>query len=195
MATSRQLQGQHTKQLILDVIANLLKKKNFDDISIKEICNAANISVGAFYHHFDNKESIIMELYAEVDIYFEEVILPQLIEKDPIESILEYLSRQCQYALDNGINLIQNTYKAQMNNSYAFFLSNNRGLPNGLKLLITRAQEHGIIRQELSTDLLTSELLIISRGVIYNWCVSNGESNLIDTINSIAEKYLKSCMY
>lgn len=192
--TSRQIQAQNTKQHIIEVASNLLKDKTLDEISIKEICVAAKISVGAFYHHFENKEAIIMEIYKNIDSHFKSDIIPQLINDNPIDAILDYLSAQCEHALNAGLDLVQNTYKAQMNNASSFFLSNDRGLPNGLNSLIIKAKEYGIIREDLSVDVITNELLIISRGCIYHWCVSNGESNLIETVRSIAGNYLKSCL-
>lgn len=190
--TARQIQAQNTKQHILNTASNLLKEKTLDEISIKEICITSKVSVGAFYHHFESKEAIIMELYKGVDDYFETEVITNLMDEDPIEAILDYLTSQCKYALDMGLDLVQNTYKAQMNNASSFFLSNERGLPNGLKILIMRAKELGVIRDDLSVDTITNELLIISRGVIYHWCVSNGSSHMLDNIKSIATSYLKS---
>lgn len=191
--TKRQIQAQNTKQHILNVAYELLKHKTLDEISIKEICTSANISIGAFYHHFENKESIFIEFYKDIDKYFEETIIPKLIKEDPINAILDYLSIQCQHALNTGIDFVKNTYKAQINNATSFILSESRPLPNGLSILIQKAKDTGKIRSDLSVNSLTCELLIISRGCIYYWCISNGTSPLIETVRKMASNYLKSC--
>jgi TetR/AcrR family transcriptional repressor of nem operon len=48
----------NTKQKILAVAINLVRTKGFEATRIDDICTAANISKGAFFHHFKNKEQL-----------------------------------------------------------------------------------------------------------------------------------------
>ena len=52
--TSRQIQAENTKKRILDTVADILRTKSFEQMGILEICEKAGISIGAFYHHFEN---------------------------------------------------------------------------------------------------------------------------------------------
>jgi len=190
--TSRQIQAENTKAHILAVAAELLQHKMFDEISIQDICKKAQVSVGSFYHHFENKAGIIIELYKDIDIFFINEVLQSEITKEPIEAIVEYLVDQCEYALDLGKDLVKNVYKAQIDNGNTFFLSNERGLPAGLKTLIVRAIGQNKLRSDTAADLLTKELLIISRGIIYHWCVSDGHVDMLANARKIASNYIKA---
>ncbi len=190
--TSRQIQAENTKAHILAVATDLLAHKTMDEISIKEICIKSDVSVGAFYHHFTNKAGIIIELYKDIDYQFEKEVYPMLIEDEPMESILKYLEYQCSIPAKKGLDLVKNTYKAQIDYGNEFYLSKNRGLPHGLYLLIERAIESGVIKKHVSAEQLMNELLIISRGIIYNWCVSNGKSDIQLDIRRMATNYLKA---
>ena len=189
---SRQIQAENTKKHLLSIASELLSHKTLDEISIQEICKAANVSVGAFYHHFENKAGIIIELYKGIDVFFINEIIPNIDETDPIDAILQYLSCQCEYAYNTGLDLVKNAYKAQIDNGNRFFLSNDRGLPNGLRTLISKASDKGIWKDNTDVESLTDELLIISRGIIYHWCISSGETNMMEKVRFMASNYLKS---
>lgn len=188
----RQIQAKNTREHILNVIAVMLKDRAIDDISIQEICKEANVSVGSFYHHFENKAAIIVELYKDVDVHFQKNILNYIDKTNPIKAIVDYLEYQCQHAVKIGIDGIKNVYKSQIDNGNLFFLSNERGLPKGLQTLVTLASDEGVIRDDVIIDDLVSELLIMSRGVIYHWAVSNGEADMIGNIRNMSENYLKA---
>lgn len=49
---------------ILDVTIKLLSNKTFDEISVVEICNEANISKRTFYNHYKDKFDIIIKAAA-----------------------------------------------------------------------------------------------------------------------------------
>lgn len=192
--TSRQLQAEKTKANIRDAAFELLKKKTLDDLSVNEICKAANVSVGAFYHHFLNKSGIVIELYKEIDVQFIEEVYPAMLKEEPIEAIYRYLQEQCAIPPVRGLDLTKNIYKAQIDYGNEFFLSEGRGLAHGLYLLILRAQEQGLVTDQYSGQEIANELLTLSRGVIYNWCVSGGKTDLVGKVRWMAEHYLQSFM-
>lgn len=72
---TRKEQALQTRSNILTVCTGLLREHTFDELSISMICREADISVGAFYHHFKTKSDIIVELYRDVDDVFVNDIL------------------------------------------------------------------------------------------------------------------------
>ena len=66
--TDRQKQAIKTKLKITQIATELFKLNGFDSVKIQDICKAANISTGAFYHHFKSKSEIINKTYEQVDI-------------------------------------------------------------------------------------------------------------------------------
>ena len=91
-----------------------------------------------------------------------------------------------------GIDSIKNVYKAQIDNGNTFFASNARGLPDGLRCLLQRAVRECCLKTDTDIEKLLEELLIMSRGVIYYWCIRNGEINVRDYIYHMAEGYLQA---
>lgn len=190
--TNRQLQAQNTKGHIMKIARELIERDTYDGVRIDTICSTAGVSVGAFYHHFKSKQGIIIAGYEECDDYFRENVLGLLTALDPVERIAEYIDFQMDYAVSVGIGLMIEVYKAQITDGNDFFLQNTRGLPQGLCTVVEEAQKAGAITKEQTAGSITSELLVISRGVIYNWCQNKGNYDLKSYCRRIIAAHLKS---
>ena len=190
--TSRAVQAENTKIRILDEALKLLEEKDYDDISIKEICRNSGVTTGAFYHHFTGKAGIVVAAYERTDEFFRSQVINKIDYSDIKKAVTSYLCQQGAYAESVGIDIIRNIYKAQMNNGSMFFLSKDRGLPMGLHDLIVKGQETGQLSKTKDADQITDELLIISRGIIYNWALCSGNYQICPKITSIVHGYLES---
>ena len=56
---------QKTRSMIREALLRLLRKKDYIDISVTDICNKAGISRGTFYAYYSNTHQIIDELFQE----------------------------------------------------------------------------------------------------------------------------------
>jgi AcrR family transcriptional regulator len=57
-----QQRSEETRNHILEAATHLFSKYGYDATGVSEICQAAGVSKGAFYHHFPSKQAIFMEL-------------------------------------------------------------------------------------------------------------------------------------
>ena len=57
-----QHRGEETRNRILETATHLFSKSGYDATGVAEICHAAGVSKGAFYHHFPTKQAIFMAL-------------------------------------------------------------------------------------------------------------------------------------
>ena len=57
-----QKRSKATRDNILDAATQLFSRNGYDATGVAEICAAAGVSKGAFYHHFPTKQAIFMEL-------------------------------------------------------------------------------------------------------------------------------------
>ncbi len=190
--TSRQLQAKATKDHIMKTAKRLSKDYTYDELSVETICTEAGVSIGSFYHHFKSKQDLIVEGYGECDNFFKENIIGKLKSEDEFGRILEYIDYQMLYAIDVGIDLMIELYRAQITEGVDFFLKSDRGLPQGLLQLVIQAQDKGLITKSEDAEDITSELLMISRGVIYNWCQNKGSYELRNYCRKIITNYLEA---
>lgn len=189
--TSRQKQALNTKKHILHTALKLMREYGFEAITIKQICEEAGVSTGAFYHHLKSKEGIIIEGYSECDEYFDEYVIKHLESKNIIDKIVEYIGYQMQYAKEFGVETITQIYKTQLTDGKEFFLSEERGLPQNLLILIKKAQEEGWLKSDYKASEIRDELLLVSRGTIYYWCQKNGEFDIKEYCKKIILHHLE----
>lgn len=60
-----QVRSQETKARILKTALKLFSEEGYDATGVAEICQAAGVSKGAFYHHFPTKQAVFLELLDE----------------------------------------------------------------------------------------------------------------------------------
>jgi AcrR family transcriptional regulator len=57
-----QHRSEETRHRILEAATNLFSKSGYEATGVAEICQAAGVSKGAFYHHFPTKQAIFLAL-------------------------------------------------------------------------------------------------------------------------------------
>jgi len=57
-----QHRSEETRNHILEAATHLFSKTGYDATGVAEICHAAGVSKGAFYHHFPTKQAVFIEL-------------------------------------------------------------------------------------------------------------------------------------
>ena len=189
--TSRQLQAEATKNKLYEVSLKKVRKEGYDQVKITDICEEAGVSVGAFYHHFKNKAGIVVVAYEKCDEFFIDSIYPKLKERNDIDVIYDYLDYQMNYGMVYGIDFATQIYKAQLTDGNEFFLSMERGLPKGLTMIIEHLQEIGVLTKDKKAITISKEILIISRGILYNWCQSNGNYDPRKLCRQMVSNYIQ----
>ncbi len=57
-----QHRSEETRKSILEAATHLFSQSGYDATGVAEICQAAGVSKGAFYHHFPTKQAVFMAL-------------------------------------------------------------------------------------------------------------------------------------
>lgn len=76
-----QIRGQKTHQQILEAALGRFAQAGYEATSVAEICAAAGVSKGAFYHHFPSKQAVFLALLddwlAQIDSVLHTISLEQ----------------------------------------------------------------------------------------------------------------------
>lgn len=186
----RQKQALETKQHINNVAMEIFKKKRFDEVSVNEICQAAGVSTGAFYHHYPSKEHLLIEKYKLVNNMLWDSI-DMLTETDPIERLIEYIGVGVQSAEDATIEVVTEVYRVWLTLRMSFPLSfKNSDLAN-MSELVADCQAKGRFNPELDPKEIALEIDILVHGVIYHWCKMNGTFSVKEKAIKIIRPYIE----
>src|SRR6056297_3484662 len=120
----RDLQAKNTRKKIYDIGVELLSRKDFDDISISEICEKADVSIGTFYYYFNSKRGILFEIYEKGDEYFRNKVKPELNSSNSLTNLKKFLDSYIKYIKADGVEMVKHLFVT--NNE--LFVRKNRGM-------------------------------------------------------------------
>jgi AcrR family transcriptional regulator len=188
--TKRQQQAINTRRHIYKTAMRLFEEYNFDNVTIKQICHEANISVGAFYHYFEKKEDILVEQYRVIDRMFGDSI-ENLSSDSNLEKIVEFMNQYSQSAETDGVKTVNEVYRVWLTLRQGFPYIEGEGVTGGLKELLRRAQENGEIPRDVDIEEMMWDILIMVRGTIYFWCQQNGNFPLVQRTEKLTRQFLR----
>ncbi|WP_028314250.1 TetR/AcrR family transcriptional regulator [Desulfatibacillum aliphaticivorans] len=195
--TKRQEQAMITHRRIYETASQLIAEKGFDNVTVDEICKAAGVAKGGFYHHFPSKDDLVVETYRLIDGHFVNSMdsAPQpLPAKEGILWVAEFMATT---AMSRGHSFCRQIYRSQLEKGTDFFVSPERPFYKQIRTFITQSLENGEIASPLPPDELTAIILLTARGVIYDWCLLRGSYNIVSfmqkTVGAILDGIWKSC--
>jgi AcrR family transcriptional regulator len=80
-------QGAATRQALLDAACALFGERGYAATSIDEVAQAANVTKGAFYHHYAGKQELFAGVYEQVKREVSERAATAFLEPDPWEKL------------------------------------------------------------------------------------------------------------
>jgi AcrR family transcriptional regulator len=112
-----------TRKLIMDAFIELSMKKEFKDITIKDITTAATVNRATFYYHFIDKYDLLEKVLSESVMreVIQEVSTHEVINEETIEaiflSIIKFqtsISNQCQRSYEAFTPQIETIFKKEL---------------------------------------------------------------------------------
>lgn len=112
-----------TRKLIMDAFIELSMKKEFKDITIKDITNAATINRATFYYHFVDKYDLLEKVLSESVMrkVIQEVSTHEVINEETVEAIflsivrfLTSISNQCKRSYEAFTPQIETIFKKEL---------------------------------------------------------------------------------
>lgn len=183
--TKRQLQAIDTKNKIYDVAIDLMERKGFDNITIEEIAKEAGVSIGSFYHYFNSKNDILVEIYKMGDEFFHRV-RENFLGQTATEKVVEFFNFYAALNVFTGIDTVKQLYIA--NNK--MFIKKGRYMQTLLTEIISEGQKNGEINCPQPAAEMTEFLFIAARGLVYDWCLHEGTYDLEERMNQYMKRLL-----
>lgn len=186
----KEQQYKETHAMIYKTVVNLLINEDYDKLTVRKICDACGISIGNFYHHFKNKDECLNEGY-----YFFDVIVEQKMkEKTPFNNKKERLLYLFEIELssinDRGWKHASQLFEKQLQFDNPSIIDEERYFYK--ELIQTTRDYKEIYNIETDAEVIVRELLRISRGCIYDWCLHKGSYNLVQDTLNIIQNMLKT---
>ncbi len=172
---SRKEQAVLTKKKIFDTTVLLIKKKGYNKITIREICNNAEISVGTFYLYFLSKDDILLDIYNGLVQNLTDAQLPDsnLTVSGQILQYIEYFLRQLQNSFDK--DLIQEIYRINISSGQDVVLSPDNTLFQSIVRLLEHPTDTEHVLYSCTPETLTRRIMIFVHGFLMHWLVEESD--------------------
>lgn len=172
------------KEKILAEAHKRMEDGTFESITIRQICEAADASIGSFYHHFSSKDDLVLYTYTENADYLLNNI-QQLNSKNEWDNLRMYVDYQIDETLRSSLSRTRFVYTYNINHGIDPH-SKHREI---LRKLLTRAKEKGQMNNNITIDEFLDFFFVIIAGTMTKYCMKNGEydiqNNLRTQVNSL----------
>lgn len=179
--TNRQKQAIATKLKITETSITLFKERGFESVKIQDICEAADISVGAFYHHFKSKSHIISTAFIQVDSLIREYLEAKSFTSH-LNRLRALLTKGSELLEELGWAFVGEAYKNLISCDEKYTFIDYEFVSFELANCIEMASSNKELKDNVDPDQLAETIMRISRGVIFDWCLHKGEYSLNDQI-------------
>lgn len=101
-ATKRQQHSEQMRRKIVAAAAKMLRDRNYNDVSMRDIASALGVTTGTLYHHFSGKDEILLSICRshEADL---NAAMNRYTFEQPLADMVDFLAGpMVQRVLDDG---------------------------------------------------------------------------------------------
>ena len=188
-ANRKSQQYQQTHRMIYICFSKLLEEENYEKITIRQICDACGISIGSFYNHFSGKSDILNEGYLLFDESVQKELENRRVEESAKERVLHLFELELSLIEKSGVAMTSSLFIQQMSFADPNILHEDRYFYQEL----LRSLKDYIAEKGSGADPIKSlsELLRVSRGTIYDWCLHKGNYSLAEETLPVIRRLLE----
>ena len=172
--------SRNTKGKIVSAAWQLFYRQGYDDTTIDEIVEASGTSRGSFYHYFEGKDALLSSLSYLFDEKYEELTETMDMSLSPSDKLI-FLNQELFGMIENtvSVDLLCQLFSSQLvTKGERHLLNTNRTYYKLLRQITVEGQEQGCFKENLSVNDITKAYAMFERGLMYDWCLCNGDYSL-----------------
>ena len=175
----RKEQARQTEAAILQAALELARANSFDKVSVRDICQRAGITTGAFYHHFRSKEDLLSRGFAPLDRRMEEALSGHG-DDTPPERLWRILSTYAAFIQDQGWELVARYYQRRLDApDDASSMDPTRYTLRSMVDCLRQAEAEGLLLPGWSVEWTADFFFRHFRGVVIDWVLHRGSYPLL----------------
>ncbi len=183
----------NTKGKIVSAAWQLFYQQGYDDTTIDEIVETSGTSRGSFYHYFTSKDDILTSLSYLFDEKYEELM--EIMDPDlpPLDKLI-YMNQELFLMIENtvSVSLLSQLFASQLiTKGERHLLEPSRTYYKLLRQVTIEGQKQGIFKDEFSINDITKAYAVFERGLMYDWCLCNGNYSLCQYSSIMLPPFLR----
>lgn len=180
-----------TQHKLLDAVMQLARQKSYDTITVQEICTAAGVSTGSFYHQFGSKDGLVRRAYQSIDWLMTEDLIAECRSLPPLTALDHLLLRYVNYIRNEVGPLLSQYYRALLSGPPGPRYDLDRPYCREIRGILARAMEQKLIIDRYHPEYLTGSIMQMVRGLLFDWIIQGMEYDLTGRYRLELEIFLR----
>lgn len=180
------------KQQIIDAAVMLIKRDGAEQLTVRKVVEASGLSIGTFYHHFNDKDDLLMDFVKESS--FSDTVLTAPLS-EPAARICELYMHLIRRYMDLGYDFMKSFYTTG-NQALSAYMGTGNGAFQPDTVMARCEQElisakiEGFLSADADPHELSKDICTIVKGCVFEWCLSDGRIDVEKTLLRILKRYL-----
>jgi hypothetical protein len=164
-----------TKKHLIYTALQLFTEHGYQNVSVKDICEAADVQRGTFYYHFSSKEDII-------DSFYDNIQIPEDYQSTIITTTNSWLKLwllhkpSIDWTIETGTDIVSTILIINLQKSCStFFPTSVIGTQKNILEIIEHGQKIGHFHNQLPPEELGHIIVNQILGICLSWCSRKGD--------------------
>lgn len=179
----RKTRSDNTRRAILEAATKLIQEREFDSMTVRDICAHAGVTTGAFYHHFASKDELIAQGFTSLDDYLEEAMAGQM-DLPPAQRLEALLDAYARRVEDLGWRTMALYYQRRLSSPSAAAIAPSRFTLRTMEACFQELSHVGELAPGYSPRQISEFCFRYFRGVVVDWILHQGDYSLSDKLEA-----------
>lgn len=178
--------AENLKKHVTEHAVKLFKEKGYENVSVNDICKAANIARSTFYLTFSSKKDIIDKMLSDVRLNRDEFFGDFIAARNDFEHMWILCCRYLSVAESNGPEVTGALLRLDLMGEINI-LDSVHSVDAWFIKMAENAQNAGVILSHEPPEILAPLGVDIAYYTTYEWCKRRGSFNLRQVVRRRAE--------
>ena len=173
------VENMDTKDRIRECAISLFKENGYENVTVVQICKAANITKRTFYYHFESKELLLAGITDSLGVKAEQLLNNIAQQNTNLGTLWELMQVYSLSSANYGPNLIKQIYINMLKNGECKPFPESMYLYDTAVRTIINAQNAGEIPAHTKAEDLAYALYHAFRSITITWSSENGTFDIV----------------
>ena len=186
--------GRNTKGRIVSAAWKLFYEQGYDNTTVEDIIFESETSKGSFFHYFEGKDALLGSLSMIFDEKYEELRQEMDPDMHAVDKLI-YMNHELFTMIDNtvSVELLARLFSTQLTTKgEKHLLSRDRTYFKLLHQVVRQGLERHELRGDLTANEIINDYAMFERGLMYDWCLSDGDYALARHADRLMPMFLRS---
>ena len=185
---------EENREKIIAAAIALIEEQGAESITVRSVCEKADVATGTFYYHFKNKDDLLIHFVRGAS--FSEIELTTPLSDIAGRSTELYLHLTRRYTA-LGVKFMRSFY-TPVNQALHDYMGETNGrfaeetVMARCEVELEAAKKAGYLKENTDTHKASADICTIVKGCIFEWCLSDGEISAEDMVGRILRAYFSS---